>query len=259
MTLTAEQISQNWNDLLQIIEDEISSPRKEKLLEFYKSHEDKLVMLPAANKVAYHSAFPGGYIYHVLNVIKCSIATSRMWDEMGADITTYTREELIFAAINHDLGKMGDGEDIYFLPQTDDWRKKNLGETYIINDKLPFMAIPQRGLWLLSNAGITITQNEYLAILTHDGIYDEGNKPYYMGWNAETKPRTCLIYVMHHADLMAARIEFEGEYPHLLHKNLEPQKTVRNIGVNNNKKQQSRDKALSKIKSTSLQSAIDSI
>ena len=27
---------------------------------------------------------------------------------MGVDESTYTKEELVFAALNHDLGKMGD-------------------------------------------------------------------------------------------------------------------------------------------------------
>ena len=35
MNLTAEQIQNNWNVFLGIIEEHISSPRKEKLLEFY--------------------------------------------------------------------------------------------------------------------------------------------------------------------------------------------------------------------------------
>ena len=43
-------------------------------------------------------------------------------------MTTYTKEELIFSAINHDLGKMGDSENEAYVPQTDQWRKEKLGE-----------------------------------------------------------------------------------------------------------------------------------
>ena len=39
MTLTAEEINENWNILMGYIESHISSPRKEKLLEFYKKYE----------------------------------------------------------------------------------------------------------------------------------------------------------------------------------------------------------------------------
>jgi hypothetical protein len=38
MNLTAEQIQDNWNELMEYInEDYISEPRKEKLLEFYST------------------------------------------------------------------------------------------------------------------------------------------------------------------------------------------------------------------------------
>ena len=43
-------------------------------------------------------------------------------------------------------------------------------------------------------------------------LYDEGNKKYLMTYMPEQKPRTCLPFVLHQADLMAARIEFEREW-----------------------------------------------
>jgi len=51
-----------------------------------------------------------------------------------------------------------------------------------------------------------------VAIQTHDGLYDEANKKYLMSFSAETKPRTSLPFILHQADLMAARIEFEEEW-----------------------------------------------
>ena len=35
---------------------------------------------------------------------------SAVWDRFGCDMTTFTHEELVFSAINHDLGKMGDAK-----------------------------------------------------------------------------------------------------------------------------------------------------
>ena len=61
MTLTAEEINENWNTLMGYIESHISSPRKEKLLEFYKKYENRLALMPASYKKEYHNAFPGGY------------------------------------------------------------------------------------------------------------------------------------------------------------------------------------------------------
>ena len=62
MNLTAEKIQENWNEFLGNIDTYISSPRKEKLIEFYKKFEDRIIMMPASHKKEYHSAFPGGYV-----------------------------------------------------------------------------------------------------------------------------------------------------------------------------------------------------
>ena len=51
-----------------------------------------------------------------------------------------------------------------------------------------------------------------LAIKLHDGLYDDSNKPYLVNFTPETKPRSSIVYVLHQADLLAARIEFEQEW-----------------------------------------------
>ena len=48
-----------------------------------------------------------------------------------------------------------------------------------------------------------------LGIKLTDGLYDENNKPYFMSRSADSKLKTNLGYVMHQADCMAARIEYE--------------------------------------------------
>jgi len=158
--------------------------------------------------------------------------------------------------MNHDLGKMGDEKNEAYIPQTDQWRKDKLGEDYKFNDALEFMSVPDRGLYLLNQHGISYTKNEMLAIKLHDGLYDEANKPYLMSWMPETKPRTALIYVLHQADLMAARVEFEREWMPKLTGNVAPQKKD-SILPKTEKKAPTKVKALSNIKSTSLKNAMD--
>jgi hypothetical protein len=82
----------------------------------------------------------------------------------------------------------------------------------VFNSKLEFMSVPDRGLHLLMSHGINFTKNEMLTIKLHDGLYDDANKPYLMGWLPEQKPRTSLIFIVHQADLLAARVEFEREW-----------------------------------------------
>jgi len=211
MILTAEQIQHNWDKLLGYIDEYIAEPRKAKLLAFYKQYEDRLIMMPASHKKEYHNAFPGGYIEHVLRVIEGALAINTVWQNFGVS-DTYTVEELVFSALNHDLGKMGDENHECYIPQTDQWRKEKLGEDYTHNTQIEFMSVPDRGLHLLYSNGIIPTKNELLTIKLHDGLYDEANKPYLINWLPEQKPRTSLIFIIHQADLMAARIEFEREW-----------------------------------------------
>ena len=212
MKLTAEQIQMNWVEFMSNIDTYISSPRKEQLKAFYEKFEDRISLMPASHKKEYHSAFPGGYVDHVNRVVRGALSMSGVWEGFGCDMTTFTTEELVFSAINHDLGKMGSEEEESYIPQTDEWRRNKLGEDYMFNTKVPFASVPDRGLFLLQSHGIQYSFNEMIAIQTHDGLYDEGNKKYLMAFMPEQKPRTSLPFILHQADLMAARIEFEQEW-----------------------------------------------
>jgi hypothetical protein len=248
--LTPEQIKDNWDKFLAVIEEYISPDRADKLIEFYTQHEERFALMPASHKVQYHNCFPGGYIDHVLRVINAALKLDNVWREMGM-VDTYTTEELVFSALNHDLGKFGTEEQASYIEQTDQWRRDKLNEVYTFNDRLEYMTVPDRGLHLLYTLGITPTKNEMLAIKLHDGLYDDSNKPYLMSFSPETKPRTSLVFVLHQADLMAARIEFETEWlPKLLgEKKVEEKKPTNNFKLNNSANKQ---KALKKLANPAL-------
>lgn len=257
MKLTAEQIQSNWEVFLNNIETHITGDRKEKLLSFYKKYEERIILMPAAHKKEYHNAFPGGYVDHVNRVVRCALKQYELWKEEGADVSTFTLEELVFSAINHDLGKMGDEDNESYIPQTDQWRRDKLGEDYMFNTKVPFSSVPDRGLYLLQSHGVQYTFNEMLAIQTHDGLYDDANTKYLKAFMPEQKPRTSLPYILHQADLMSARIEFEKEWlPKLKGENSveEPKKqfTLQS-------KTSSKSKALGTIKSPGLKNMLDSL
>ena len=212
MKLTAEKIQSNWGEFMGNIDTYISSPRKEKLKSFYEKFEDRISLMPAAHKKEYHSAFPGGYVDHVNRVVKAALSMSDVWESFGCDMTTFTTEELVFSAINHDLGKMGSEDEESYIPQTDKWRRDKLGEDYMFNKKVAFASVPDRGLFMLQLHDIKYTFNEMIAIQTHDGLYDPANEKYLKAYMPEQKPRTSLPFILHQADMMAARIEFEIEW-----------------------------------------------
>jgi hypothetical protein len=261
MVLTAEQIQSNWEEFISNIETHITGDRKQKLLDFYDKYQERIMLMPAAHKKEYHNSFPGGYVEHVNRVVRCALKQSQLWEEEGADMTTFTIEELVFSAINHDLGKMGDEENESYIPQTDKWRREKLGEDYMFNTKVPFASVPDRGLFMLQSHGVQYSFNEMLAIQTHDGLYDEANKKYLFAYMPEQKPRTSLPFILHQADLMAARIEFEREWLPKLRgekNNLDTQKE--NFTLSNNKSQSStKNKALGSIKSEGLKNMLDKL
>ena len=214
MKLTAETIVQNWTDLIKVIDDNFKGDRKDKLKAMYLDLEDRMSMQPASSFDHYHNAFEGGYVDHVLRVIKCAKHVYALWKDMGSDMSGYTEEELIFVALNHDIGKMGfpgEGNEIY-IPNDSEWHRKNQGKMYKINPNNPFSLVNDLSIYLLQHYNISITWNEMLGIKLTDGLYDESNKPYFMSRTADSKLKTNLGYVMHQADSMAARIEFEMWY-----------------------------------------------
>jgi hypothetical protein len=257
MKLTAEQLQKNWVIFIDYIDTYISEPRASKLKDFYNKYAERIMFMPASHKKEYHNAFPGGYIEHVNRVIAAALEINSVWSKFEVG-ETYTIEELVFSAMNHDLGKMGDTENESYIPQTDQWRKDKLGEDYAFNNKLEYMSVPDRGLYLLNQHGIDYTKNEFLTIKLHDGLYDDANKPYLLSWSPETKPRTSLIFIVHQADLMAARIEWEREYLPKFKSNL-PSQDKSNIlrEKQSVKKTPIKTKALASVKSEGLKNVMD--
>ena len=233
MVLTAEQIKENYEVLLSGIEKYVQGDRKDQFLDFYNQLDERIALLPASHKKSYHNCFPGGYVEHVIRVITAAFKVSAVWQEMGTK-DTYTEEELFVSALNHDLGKIGSLEHTSVFPSQDDWRKKNLGEMYTFNTSNEYMTVPDRSLFLLQQAGIQLTTNEWIAIKTHDGLYDQANESYLKGFMPETKPRTSLPFILHQADLMAARIEFEREWLDTFGKPQSEEKTTKQDRVNIN-------------------------
>lgn len=210
--LSAEQIQANLEEFYGIITEYISEPRASKLLTLYKDQEEILAMAPASSKAAFHNSFPGGYVDHVLRVVKAGFNVRTSWHLMGANIDTFTEEELVFACLNHDLGKLGLFGKPRYIPNDSEWHVKNQGANYKPNAELPFLPVQDNSLFILQSAGIELTINEYIAIKIHDGLYDDGNKAYLISGQNESKLRSCLPLIVHQADMIAARVEWEKEW-----------------------------------------------
>ena len=206
--LTPEQLQDNWKEFIQLLEDTFEGDRLSRLLKMYDHFEERMMFAPASGKEHYHNCHAGGYVEHVLHVTKCAKQLHKLWSDNGATIN-FTEEELIFAAVHHDLGKLGDLAEDYYVPQDNDWWIKNRGEYYKHNPKLQYMTVTDRALFLLQHYGVQMTENEYLGLKLTDGLYEEANKSYYIGYSPERSLRTNIAYILHQADMMATHIEYD--------------------------------------------------
>jgi len=121
----------------------------------------------------------------------------------------FTIEELIFAALHHDLGKVGDLSEDNYIHNDSDWHRKNQGLIYKHNPALQYMTVTDRACWILQHFGVKMTENEYIGLRLTDGLYEEANKGYYMNWSKDNQLATNIAYVLHQADMMASKIEYD--------------------------------------------------
>ena len=207
---TPEELESNFLQFTSLVENYISSPRKEKVLEMLEVIGPEMSTCPASGKTWYHGAYPGGYLVHVLKVVRAAVKVKKLYESMGGNID-FSDEELVFSALFHDLGKVGDGKEPNYIPQESEWHRKNQGSMYKNNPEIDFMLVPQRSLYVLQKFGITLSQKEYLGILLHDGLFEETNKPYYVSFSQDSKLKTILPKILHVADLLAAAAELDEE------------------------------------------------
>jgi hypothetical protein len=208
--LTPEQMLSNVTKFNEYIDKYITGQRKAQLLAFYKEIERTLIESPASTKESHHNCFPGGYVDHVLRVTELALVLDRVWDKFNQK-KNYTLEELVFSCLNHDLGKLGTNEEPFYIPNDSDWHIKNQGAHYKINNQMIHMRVADRSLFDLQKANIQVSENEFLAIKLHDGLYEEGNKPYYITFSEDAAIKSNLPYIIHQADLAASRIENQSK------------------------------------------------
>lgn len=192
MTITPEKIEENWKKMLSLLEK--TGDRSEAALHLVNTLDERLCLCPASSKRDYHNSFPGGLVDHSLRVLSNAIKLT------GAFGWKLPKDSLVISCLFHDLGKVGDHKDDYYVPQTDAWRNEKLGEMYRYNDAAQYMTVPARSVFLCQHHGLKLTQDETLAILLNDGFVINENKPYCL-------KEPLLAHVVMTADYISTRQE----------------------------------------------------
>ena len=204
---TEQQLEENYNKFIGAIKKIFTGERLEKLLHMYSMDElgANLMLSPASGNAAYHLAYEGGYVDHIMNVVNNSVKMKKLYAEAGGEIN-FTNEELFFAAFHHDLGKLGDVGKMNYIKNPSDWHVKNQGKVYTNNPELIYMTATDRTFYLLNKYQIQYNETEYFGIKLTDGLYDEDNVKYLKSYAPIYIPST-MHYVLHWADHMSTTIE----------------------------------------------------
>lgn len=174
--LEPEKIKENWDKF----ENLCNTVLKERsgMKEMLNDIGEELALCPASGRLEYHCAFPGGLVDHSLRVLNNAVKLTK---EHGWQ-NDITKESLVISCLFHDLGKVGHPSEKglipYYLKQDSDWHREKLGEIYKHNPKIPYMTVPQRGLYTMQYYGVKLHHDEYLSILLNDGWILQENKPY---------------------------------------------------------------------------------
>lgn len=192
MELTPEQIAENFDKFRSFMEK--LGDRSAPALALVDHLGERLAMCPASSRKEYHAAFPGGLVDHSLRLLSNALKLCKTFN------WEVPKDSLIIGCLLHDLGKVGDHERDYYLPQDSDWHREKLGEMYKHNKEILYMTVPDRGVWLCQHFGLKLTQDEWLAIKLNDGQYAEENAPYKM-------KEPLLADIVHLADYISCKQE----------------------------------------------------
>lgn len=210
MRLSAEQIQDNWIDLVEIINNTFNGERLEKIEALHDHFKERMILAPASGRAYYHNAFPGGYVAHVLNIVQWAHKYYELFKDQGMYLDDITEESVTFAAMFHDLGKVGNMEDDYYVTNTDEWRAKKLQEYYNHNPAIHYMTVTDRAIWILNQFQISMSESEYIGLRLADGLYNEQNNSYFFEGAEWKAMKTNLPHIITMADTSAARQEKEA-------------------------------------------------
>lgn len=130
---------------------------------------DRLVISPRGLK-SDQGGNPGDLVSFSLSVAS---AAKKISPTLSVPASTLVKVSLL-----HELGRLGDLDEDLYMPQDSDWHREKLKQNYKYNDDCSKMGVSHRTLWFLSHFGFKISMQEYLAILTSQGLHLAENQFY---------------------------------------------------------------------------------
>lgn len=141
----------------------------------------------AWGSTTYHCNYTGGLVEHTLNVIEYALKLADTFE------SKVSKESIVLCACGHDTGKAYE----YYVNNLLKSGKVSGSKPKKINPSLMIKSHAMRSLTIMSKF-FTLTESEKVAILSHDGWYENTNREYMLALDE-------LLYIIHSADLYVAR------------------------------------------------------
>ena len=159
--MSESELLANFEKFCKILSKVEDKYRAESIERFLSEYGDRIATAPGHDRNDRHSANPGGLVKRALDTLKAAREVSRLSSFADSGITL---DSIIITCLLHDIGRIGDENGDYYIPQKSDWIRR--------------MTHVPRGLCLLQHSGISLTQDEWLAIATQTGGAHEENRFY---------------------------------------------------------------------------------
>jgi hypothetical protein len=169
--------------------------RKPQFDEFIRCLERETSWLTSPASTRFHLNVETGLLQHSVGVAE-TLLKFRL--ALAPEIS---EESCAIVGLLHDTGKVGMPGKPLYLPNENEWERKNRGMNYKYNQDVVTMGLAVRSLYIVSKY-LPLSDAEAQAICYHDGQYIEENSVVAQ----EEEPLTLLL---HWADYWTARV-YEG-------------------------------------------------
>lgn len=193
--LSLENSLKEYSKFTDFINNYISGKRCKDLLEFFGERELTLSSSPYSVRDEGVGSYPGGYIVTINKLIETSLVMDKVWERFGYK-KSYTIDELVFSALTCEIGKLGTNDEPFFLKNDNSWEVEKRGLLYKYNPKYTNFKYSDGSIFLLQSSGITLSENEFMAIKLYGSVCDEENSHYY---RFENQPKSNLFRILNQA------------------------------------------------------------
>lgn len=153
-----EKLEKNFELFTNLVGRIKNDQARQALLALCKEQKDRLAAAPASTRLEHVGAYPGGLVEHSLNVIKIAKDLCKVFN---ANVDS---DSIIITSLFHDVGKLGDDKNDYYVEQESDWHRSKLGMMYDFNPNVSRIPVCQRSLWWLNSSGCPLSAEEVAAI-----------------------------------------------------------------------------------------------